>query len=344
MARRVGIVHDRRYQRHKTGLTHPESAARLQAVDRMIARRFAQRLREVHPVMPSAEQLKLVHTPEYLRQVLATAGVPHSSLGEDTPCSSSSYMAAWLAVGGCLAGVAELLAGRLDSCFALVRPPGHHATSQAAGGFCIINNLAVAARWAVEGLGLDRVLIVDWDVHHGNGLQEIFYRDPTVLYFSSHYRGAYPPSGGFNEVGEGPGKGFNVNLELDMHSSDDDMVSLYSAVLGPLLQSFRPQIILVAAGFDAMREDPLGRLRLSAEVFGRLTLLVRSMATRVGSPPMLLALEGGYEPEALACGVGEVLEALLQDDAPDQPPPAPSELCAGIIEQYRQAHQGLPLY
>lgn len=344
MPTRLAIVRDPRFLLHKTGLTHPESVQRLEAVHHMLDRRFPGRLPRLSPALAAMEQLQLAHQRPYLLRVLATAGMARGSLAEDTPCHGSSYLAAWLAAGGCLAGLERLAAGELDVCLALVRPPGHHALAGSTSGFCILNNLAVAARWAVEGLGYERVLIVDWDVHHGNGLQEILYRDRSVLYFSSHYMGTFPGTGAWDQVGQGPGRGYNLNLELPMQISDQEMVSLYAEVLGRVMRRFRPQLILVAAGFDAIRGDPLGRLRLSPRVFGRLTALLREMGRAHGSPPWLLALEGGYDPEGLAESVGEVVEALLAEPPEAGEPPPASELVTSLVQKARAAHAGLGVW
>lgn len=309
MQTRLGIVRDPFYLEHKTGLSHPESPGRLAAVYAMLDREFAGRFTAFDPAPASLEQIELVHAPAYVQLVLSTARRAFTNLTSDTPASAKSCHAAWLAAGGCLRGLEAVLTGELPVCFALVRPPGHHALAGQAGGFCLFNNLAVAAAHARAAFGIKRVLIVDWDVHHGNGIQDIFYRDPGVFYLSSHYYQAYPHSGDWEDVGMGRGAGYTMNLCLPYDATDDDALTLYREVLPQVVEGYEPELILVAAGFDAHKDDPLGSTQFSEAAFAGLGALVRRLGPERGVP-LFLALEGGYNPEALAASVRQCLLGL----------------------------------
>ncbi|MBU0514325.1 MAG: histone deacetylase [Proteobacteria bacterium] len=338
MVHRIGVVRDERYLEHKPGLTHPESPQRLQAVYRMLDQEFGEDLIPIEPRAATLEELELVHTPDYIERVLKTAEAPFTHLAPDTPLSAKSYQAAWLAVGGCLAGYEALRAGRGDVCFALVRPPGHHARPDGAGGFCLFNNLAVTARYAQARHGARRILIVDWDVHHGNGIQDVFYDEPGVLYFSSHQEGLYPDTGDWTETGRGPGEGYTVNVPVPVSWGDHDAVHLYREIVGSILRRYRPQLILVAAGFDAHIEDPLGRTKMTAVGFGRLAAQIMSRREAIGSPPVLLALEGGYGPRALAESVRQVLLALGEPEGHLDQEDVQTGLGADLVDRAVRIH------
>ncbi len=214
MALKVGIVRDPRCLEHKPGFSHPESPGRLRSLYRMIDKSFSTRVINIAAELATLEQLELVHTPAYVQQILSTAGKDIVTLAPDTSASANTYIAAWLAAGACIKALEVLISGECRVCFAMVRPPGHHALSDRAGGFCIFNNLGVAAKWAIQRCGFERVLIIDWDIHHGNALQELFYRDRRVLYLSTHYLGWYPHTGDWEETGDGEGKGYTVNIPV----------------------------------------------------------------------------------------------------------------------------------
>ncbi len=310
MAIRTAIIRDDRYLDHKTGHVHPEHPSRLKAVYRMIDADFGTDLITIHPEPASLEVLELVHTPVYIEKVLKTAEHDFTSLAPDTPVSAMSYLSAWLAVGGCIRGLDALMSGECEACFALIRPPGHHALSDRAGGFCIFNNLGITARYALEKYELGRILIIDWDIHHGNGIQELFYEEKEVLYFSSHDPLLYPYTGHWEEIGSGSGSGYTVNIPLPRELEDREFLYLYREVLGSIVLNYQPELILIAAGFDAHHDDPIGRSRLNEATFGSLMSLVLELRAEVGNPPILLALEGGYNPKALANCVKEVFDVL----------------------------------
>ena len=340
----VAVVRDDRFLAHKTGHAHPENPARLKAVYRMLDREFANQLLYLTPRLATLEQLELVHTPVYINKVLKTAEHDFNSLATHTPASAQTYLSAWLAAGSCLAGIDALMSGRCRICLCLVRPPGHHALPDRAAGFCVFNNLAISARYAIQQYGVQRVLIIDWDVHHGNGIQDIFYQEKAVFYFSTHDMLLYPFTGDFSETGSGEGSGYTLNIPLPRETGDDDLLYIYRAVLGPLITAYRPQLILVSAGFDAHRKDPIGRLGLSAAVFGRLTELVISLANGENAPPILFSLEGGYEPGALADCVREVLKTLTAGNRfPDDSPNA-TRLGEQLVAKARQIHAAFSVW
>jgi acetoin utilization deacetylase AcuC-like enzyme len=315
MKLRVAVIRDNRYLLHQPGLIHPERPQRVQEIYKMLDSDFSETLITLQPELATLEQLELVHTPNYIRKVLKTSERAGTNLAPDTPVSSQSYLAAWLAVGGCIKGLQALLSGRCDISFALIRPPGHHAAPDRAAGFCIFNNLGVTARYALARHGFNRILIVDWDIHHGNGIQDLFYDQKQVLYLSSHYRGWYPPTGDWSETGVGEGLGYTINLPLSKDVQDPDMLFLYSKVLVPVAESYKPELIFVAAGFDGHHQDPLGRIKLTERSFRGLAELLVAIRSSLGNPPILLALEGGYDVPALVSCVKEVLCTFISDSA-----------------------------
>jgi acetoin utilization deacetylase AcuC-like enzyme len=335
---KVAVVRDERFLAHKTGHAHPDNPARLKAVYRMLDREFAKAVIYLTPRMATLEQLELVHTPVYINKVLKTAEHDFTSLATHTPVSAQTYLSAWLAVGSCLSGIEALMSGSCGTCLCLVRPPGHHALPDRAGGFCVFNNLAICARHAIGQYGVERVLIIDWDVHHGNGIQDIFYNEKAVFYFSTHDKLLYPYTGDFSETGSGEGSGYTLNIPLPRETDDDDLLYVYRAVLDPLLAAYRPQLILVSAGFDAHQQDPMGRLSLSATAFGRLAELVINLAKRDNAPPILFSLEGGYDPGALTDCVREVLKVLTSESRAAEDAPCTTRLGEQLVAKARQIH------
>lgn len=335
MALKIGIVRDPRYMEHRPGLVHPESPNRLRSLYRMLDKEFNESVTSLEPESATLEQLELVHTPAYIKQIMGTAGRDFTNLAPDTPVSANTYLAAWLAVGGCIKALEALLAGQFRACFCMVRPPGHHALTDRAGGFCIFNNLGVTAKYAIEKYGFKRVLIVDWDIHHGNALQDLFYREKRVLYLSSHYMGWYPHTGDWDETGEGEGLGYNVNLPVPKELTDNDIIHIYREVLGRIVRKWKPELIFVAAGFDAHEKDPLGRTRLSEAAYGWLTQMVLQLSDSVRSAPILMALEGGYDLWALVSSVRQVLGVLTFQGRRDRIPlvstPRGSEVVARAL-------------
>ncbi len=339
MKRKIGIVRDERYLEHKPGHMHPENPRRIKAVYQMIDTHFSKKLIHIEPEAATLEQLELVHTPAYIKKVMKTAEHHFTSLAADTPASSKSYLAAWLAAGGCLKSLDALMEGLCDICFALIRPPGHHALADRAGGFCIFNNTGIAARYARQIYGLNRILIIDWDIHHGNGLNDLFYDQKEVLYFSSHDMLLYPYSGDWKETGTSEGEGYTINLPVPRDLDDQEFFYLYREILGPVIKSYVPELILIDAGFDAHHQDPIGRSRLTEKVFRWLTCFFLEQLSEINNPPMLLVLEGGYHPGSLARSVKEVLEVLTSEETQELSPLIDSDRAKKIVTKTRRIHK-----
>ena len=337
---KVGIVRDDRYMLHRPGLVHPERPDRLKAIYKMLDKDFASTVTNIQPELATLEQIELVHTPTYVRKVLRTADRDFTNLAPDTPVCSKSYIAALLAVGGCIKGLQAMLSGRCDVCFALVRPPGHHAQRDRGEGFCIFNNLGVTARFSNERYGFNRILIVDWDIHHGNGIQNLFYGEKDVFYVSTHYRGWYPHTGDWGETGTGEGLGYTVNLPLPKNIQDNDLLYLYSQVLGLVMKNYRPELILVAAGFDGHCDDPMGRTHLTEMAYQGLTELMLDLQEAGGNLPVLLALEGGYHLPSLVSSVRTVINVLSGKRSNHRATFPPTELGAELLEKAYQIHRG----
>lgn len=305
---KVGVVADDRYMLHDMGPFHPESPRRLEAIYQALEA-LRDRLEEIQPRKASSEEIAFVHEPAYIERIASTAGKAYVQLDPDTSTCPHSYEVALLAAGGVMEAVRSVLEGGIRSAFALIRPPGHHAERNRAMGFCLFNNVAIAARYAQKVHGLERVLIVDWDLHHGNGTQKAFWEDNTVLYFSTHQYPYYPGTGHWQEIGGGQGRGYTVNCPLRVGHDDLDYANIFRHHLRPITLKFRPQLILVSAGFDPYYRDPLGGMKLTERGFVRLTDLLLEMADECGCP-IVLALEGGYHVEGVARCVVEVLRRL----------------------------------
>jgi acetoin utilization deacetylase AcuC-like enzyme len=337
---RIGIVRDDRYLLHKPGHTHPDHPNRLKSIYRMLDADFSGELVNIEPRPATLEHLELVHTPSYVKRVLKTADHRYTSLAPDTPASAETYLASWLAVGGCLKALDKLMDRSADACFCLIRPPGHHALKDRAGGFCVFNNIGIAARYAMKEYGLDRILIVDFDIHHGNGINDLFHGEKEVLYFSTHDPMLYPYTGGWEDAGEGEGDGYTINIPLPRELADGEFLSIYQEIVGPLMRAYEPQLILVAAGFDAHEEDPIGRSRLTEQAFGILTRLLMGWRAEIGDPPILFVLEGGYSPRALAASVKEVILALLKPGLVEKTAAMETQQTAEMVARARAIHQG----
>jgi acetoin utilization deacetylase AcuC-like enzyme len=324
---------------HKPGLVHPESPMRLRSLYRMLDKDYMDKVIAIEPEPATLEQLELVHTPAYIQQILNTAGKEFVNLAPDTAVSANTYMAAWLAVGGCIKAVDALLDDACRAAFCMVRPPGHHALTDRAGGFCIFNNLGVAAKYALEYKRIERILIIDWDIHHGNAIQDLFYSDKRVLYLSTHYMGWYPHTGDWAETGEGEGLGYNVNVCVPKEMEDADIIHIYREVLTPIVRRYKPQLIMVAAGFDAHERDPLGRTRLSEKAYYWLSQMALQLADSADGAPLLFSLEGGYDAWALVNSVRQVLDVLTFEGRRERIPRLMSKRADEIVEKTKEIHK-----
>ena len=309
--RGTGIVRDQRMLAHRSAGEHPESPRRLESIYEVLdADHDRWPLVSIACRSASLEELTQVHSLDYVLMIAATARQEFTQLTPDSYACSHSYEAAASAAGAVLAAIDAVVDGSVRNAFVPVRPPGHHAESGKANGFCLFNNVALGAEYARAMKGMQRVLIVDWDLHHGNGTQHIFEDDPTVLYLSTHQYPAFPGTGHFLEVGRGRGEGYTVNLPLGRGWTDGDYVALFQRLVIPLGQSFRPDLILVSAGFDIHKKDPLGRMRVTEAGFAALTRCMMVLAHTCCRDRLVLVLEGGYDTSALAGSVCSVLSEL----------------------------------
>jgi acetoin utilization deacetylase AcuC-like enzyme len=312
---RTGVVKDARYLEHVMDPGHPESPERLRAIYQMLEEEEmrGRPLGKVKPRPATREELEMVHSPAYIDLIASTAGKPYFRLDGDTSTCAKSYEAALLAAGGLLELIKVVMQGKLNNGFALVRPPGHHAERDKAMGFCLFNNVAIGAHYALKNFSLQRILIVDWDVHHGNGTQHSFYEDPRVLYFSTHRYGFfYPGTGAATEVGKGKGEGFNVNVPLSTGTSDTEYGNIFEKFLKPIALEYQPQLILVSAGFDIHYNDPLGGMEVSERGFARMAQILMEIAEATAQGKLALTLEGGYDVVGQRRSVKAVLEELSQ--------------------------------
>jgi len=307
----TGIVKDDRYLDHVADSYHPESQERLRVVYKMLRDHDMEgKYKEIQPRMATEEELELIHIPRYIQLVAATANRDFTMLDPDTYANSKSYKTAKLAAGGTLAAVDQVLSGVLDNAFAFVRPPGHHAESNRAMGFCLFNNVAIAAGYAIKRHNIKRILIIDWDLHHGNGTQHSFYERADVLYFSTHQFPYYPGTGYINEVGNGAGKGFTVNVPLQAGPGDGEYMQVFEEVLEPIALEYRPEMVFVSAGFDIYYQDPLGGMRVTPEGFANLAKIVLEFAQQTCKGKVIFVLEGGYHLNGLQESTKEVLKTM----------------------------------
>jgi acetoin utilization deacetylase AcuC-like enzyme len=309
----AGLVTHPDYLGHHTGLTHPERPERLQAIlDHLKATGLIEHLTLIEPRRAETEWIEQVHSPSYVRRVAEYCKGGRAIIDSiDTEISPRSYDVSLLAAGGALAAADAIMEGKLRAAFCAVRPPGHHALREVAMGFCLFNNVAITARYLQRRHGLKRVLIVDWDVHHGNGTQDAFYEDPSVFFFSIHQYPFYPGTGGKAEAGIGEGTGSTLNAPMEAGRGDQDYIRVFESTLGPAVLRFKPEFILVSAGFDAHRDDPLAGMNLTEQGYARLTDIVRSWSRDLCGGRMLSLLEGGYNLQALARSVETHLGRLL---------------------------------
>ena len=311
---KTGFVYHQDYLQHDMGSGHPESPDRLRAImAKLDASGLLARVTRIEPIEASDEAITRVHQPAYLTQLKALAPREgRASLDPDTSMSPGSLRAAYVAAGGALAAADAIMAGRVDNAFCALRPPGHHAERDRAMGFCLFNNVAVAARHLQHRHGIGRVLIVDWDVHHGNGTQQTFYRDPSVLFFSTHQYPHYPGTGRATEQGEGKGEGLTVNVPMSSGEGDEEYREVFETILVPAADAFKPEFVMISAGFDAHRDDPLAGMALTEEGYGVLSRIVLDIARRHCQGRVLSCLEGGYNLNALAASVERHVLALIE--------------------------------
>lgn len=334
---RTGIVIDERTLAHDTGHGHPERPQRVQVLFDVVRER-GDRLVNVPARFATASELALVHDGRHVEHVAATEGLSHYSFDPDTPACQDSYAAARLAAGGLLALLDEIVAGRLDNGFALVRPPGHHAERLRAMGFCLFNNVAIAAEYLRRNHRCERVLVVDWDLHHGNGTQHSFEGDPGVLYVSTHQYPYYPGTGALEECGHGDGVGFTVNLPFPAGFGNAEYAEAFRRVIEPVAQRYRPDFVLISAGFDCHARDPLGGMSVTEDGFRFMSRSLLGVAREFAGGRCAAVLEGGYDLLAIRNSVAVVLDELCGDAPvlPDFGPDTARPLLERVLRVQRE--------
>jgi acetoin utilization deacetylase AcuC-like enzyme len=311
MTNKTGYASDPFYLRHETE-PHPENPGRLTAIqNRLESSEFYNNLTPIQPRKATPEEITMVHDAGYVASVEQSCANAVRNLDADTVISSSSYDAALLSAGAGLTAIDKLIDGSIHNAFCAVRPPGHHAEEDHAMGFCLFNNVGIAARYAQKAKGLNKIFIFDWDVHHGNGTQHSFYSDSSIYYSSTHQYPFYPGTGAEEETGTGDGLGTTLNLPMSAYSEDDDYLSAVENTLLPEIQRYKPDLIIISAGFDAHQNDPLAQIQLTTDCFGKMTELLMGAADDVCDGRLLSMLEGGYDYDALSNSVLLHMKTLL---------------------------------
>lgn len=334
------VVIDREYLKHLPGEGHPERPQRIKVLLDLAEGLDAGRFQLLPPRVATRAELELVHTPDHVRLVEATSQSNRYALDGDTITCRDSFGVGLLAVGGFLTMLDAVAAGEAKNGIALVRPPGHHALSGRAMGFCLFNTMAIGAEYLKRSHGAERVLVMDWDVHHGNGTQDAFFEDPAVLFVSTHQFPFYPGSGAVNEVGAGAGEGYTLNVPLPAGCGDAEYRRVFQEIVVPAAEAFAPEWILVSAGFDPHRRDPLGGMGVTEQGFGAMAERLLELADRFSGSRIAFLLEGGYDLAALRDSVRAVLTAMQERAAPASEPlqQSPSALDP-LLHRIRQVHE-----
>ena len=340
---KVGFVYHPIYLKHDTG-GHVENAGRLEAIiSHLEQTQLKQKLTAIEPRAASIEELSLVHHKQHISQIQEVAQKGGGWLDADTVMSPDSYEAALYAAGGTMRATEAVINGEVNSAFALVRPPGHHATPTRAMGFCLFNNVAIAAEYARSKYKLERLLIIDFDVHHGNGTQETFYDNPQVLYISTHEYPFYPGTGSIDETGSGAARGTTVNIPLPGGCGDAEYLQTFKQVIAPAAKRFQPQLILVSAGYDAHWADELALMQVSTTGFAQMVKIITGLSDELCHGRLVFSLEGGYNLNALAASIKATFDIFLGDSNIEDPlgqsphrftPPS----IASLLDEIRGVH------
>ena len=333
---KTAIVTDRRYLKHFAGRSHPERPERVEVMIQMAEGLKRDHLQFRTPREATLDEVALCHRPEYIALVERSSHLDRFDFDPDTHTSRDSYKTALLAAGGVLTAAEAVLDGAAENAFAMVRPPGHHALASRAMGFCFFNNVAITAEWLIRHKGLKRVMVIDWDLHHGNGTQDIFYDSSEVLYTSTHQFPHYPGTGSMQEVGAGEGLGFTVNAPMPAEYGDPEYLRIFDELIIPIGRAFKPQFILVSAGFDCHWRDPLGEMQVTEDGFTQMMRRIKRLAAECCAGKIVAALEGGYNLEAIANSGAAVIDELGREA--DEHPHAASggERVLPIIERARK--------
>lgn len=310
--RKTGLVYHEDYLRHNAGVGHPERPERLESIMKHLAEtKLLEKLVRIEPYPAEIDWIATIHTRDYIDSIKQACEQGYHHLDADTGICPESYQIALLATGGALAAADAVMDNKINNAFCAVRPPGHHAEKDRARGFCIFNNIAITTRYLQQKYQLEKVLIIDWDVHHGNGTQNSFYDDPTVFYFSIHQWPHYPGSGLQMEKGIGNGEGFTLNVPLSGGHGNEDYIDIFENQLVPAAKKFEPDFILISAGFDGHYQDPLAGMQLTEKGYGQLTQIAVDLADEFCEGRIISLLEGGYNLEMLARSVATHITVLL---------------------------------
>jgi acetoin utilization deacetylase AcuC-like enzyme len=311
---RTAVVIDPDFLKHQPGQVHPERPERLKVLLDLTKGLRGSDLQIIPPRPAKKEEVSSCHSSEYIDLVRSTSEINRYALDGDTITCADSYGIALLAVGGFLRLLDSVSAADFHNGFALVRPPGHHAKRDRAMGFCLFNTVAIGAQYLKRLYGAKRILIMDWDVHHGNGTQDSFYQDPSVLYISTHQYPYYPGTGAIEEVGNGKGEGYTVNIPLPAGCGDEEYLRVFKEIVIPIADKYQPEWVLVSAGFDPHQRDPLGGMRVTEKGFGIMASMLLELAQKHAAGKIAFLLEGGYDLEALRNSVSVVLEKMTGED------------------------------
>ncbi|MCP4721776.1 MAG: histone deacetylase [Desulfobacteraceae bacterium] len=311
MTLKTGIVKGEIFLRHIPGDGCPDTPQRLKDIYSMLDDPDMEDIFvDVPPRKAKKKDIIGFHTPEYFEKIAETKGKETIAFTADTHACKDSFDAALYATGGLLNAISRVAAKKLNNAMALVRPPGHHAEKSRAMGYCLFNHVALGAIFAQKNLKLSRILIIDWDIHHGNGTQHAFEKDPSVLFFSVHQARLFPGTGSFTETGSGQGEGYTINLPIPKGYGDAEYTCIFEQLLKPVAEQFAPEIILVSAGFDTHRDDPMGGMRMTAQGFAGMTASIKKIADKVCGGKFVMSLEGGYNCDALSGAVKAVLKEM----------------------------------
>jgi acetoin utilization deacetylase AcuC-like enzyme len=337
---RTAVVVDKEYLKHEPGESHPERPERVKVLLDLADQLDAAKFQLLTPQPAQRACIEAIHGADYVRLIESTSAHNFYALDGDTITCRDSFAVGVLAVGGFLHLIDAIAADDVQNGFALVRPPGHHALRNRAMGFCLFNTMAIGAEHVKRVHGANKVMIMDWDVHHGNGTQDAFYEDPSVLFISTHQFPYYPGSGALKEVGVGAGEGYSINIPLPAGCADAEYLQAFQEIILPAAERFEPQWILVSAGFDPHRRDPLGGMGVTETGFGAMARQLLWLADKFAGGRIAFLLEGGYDLAGLRASVAAVLEAMQERDYPAVAKLKPNDSrIEPLIRRIRQVHE-----
>jgi len=336
---KTAVIVDQEYLKHWAGEGHPERPERVKVLIDLAAELDRGKFQLLPPKPAKRVDIEAVHGKEYVQLIESTASRDAYALDGDTITCRDSFSVGVLAAGGFLGLIDAIAAGEVANGFALVRPPGHHALRTRAMGFCLFNTMAIAAEYVKRTHGAKKVLIMDWDVHHGNGTQDFFYADPSVLFISTHQYPFYPGTGALNEVGAGAGEGFTLNIPLPAGCADAEYLQVFREIIVPAVKRFRPEWILVSAGFDPHRRDPLGGMALTEPGFAAMARYLLMLAEGFAGARIAFLLEGGYDLAALKNSVAAVLDVMQQDGETTEGAAGEQSRITPLIRRILQVHE-----